>query len=29
VPVIAGLDASDLVVLQGAILLDNQIQLDN
>lgn len=29
VPVIAGLTASDQVVLSGAILLDNQIQLDN
>jgi membrane fusion protein, heavy metal efflux system len=29
VPVIAGLSASDQVVLSGAILLDNQIQLDN
>jgi len=29
VPVIAGLSPSDQVVLSGAILLDNQIQLDN
>src|SRR5512140_465478 len=29
VPVIAGLSATDQVVLSGAILLDNQIQLDN
>jgi RND family efflux transporter MFP subunit len=29
VPVLAGLTASDEVVIQGAILLDNQIQLDN
>lgn len=29
VPVIAGLTATDQVVLSGAILLDNQIQLDN
>jgi multidrug efflux pump subunit AcrA (membrane-fusion protein) len=29
VPVIAGLSAADQVVLSGAILLDNQIQLDN
>lgn len=29
VPVIAGLGATDQVVLSGAILLDNQIQLDN
>jgi len=29
VPVIAGLAATDQVVLSGAILLDNQIQLDN
>jgi len=29
VPVLAGLSATDQVVLSGAILLDNQIQLDN
>lgn len=29
VPVIAGLAATDQIVLSGAILLDNQIQLDN
>lgn len=29
VPVISGLTAEDQVVVQGAILLDNQIQLDN
>ena len=29
VPVLAGLEPSDQVVLRGAILLDNQIQLDN
>ena len=29
VPVIAGLSPKDPVVVQGAILLDNQIQLDN
>lgn len=29
VPVLAGLDTADQVVLRGAILLDNQIQLDN
>jgi RND family efflux transporter MFP subunit len=29
IPVLAGLSASDQVVLTGAILLDNQIQLDN
>jgi membrane fusion protein, heavy metal efflux system len=29
IPVLAGLSATDQVVLSGAILLDNQIQLDN
>ena len=29
VPVLAGLEVTDQVVLRGAILLDNQIQLDN
>ncbi len=29
VPVISGLTPRDQVVVQGAILLDNQIQLDN
>jgi hypothetical protein len=29
VPVLAGLEPTDQVVLRGAILLDNQIQLDN
>jgi multidrug efflux pump subunit AcrA (membrane-fusion protein) len=29
IPVIAGLTATDQIVLSGAILLDNQIQLDN
>ena len=29
VPVLAGLELGDQVVVQGAILLDNQIQLDN
>jgi RND family efflux transporter MFP subunit len=29
IPVLDGLDATDQVVVQGAILLDNQIQLDN
>ncbi|HEV7555369.1 MAG TPA: hypothetical protein VGO00_07950, partial [Kofleriaceae bacterium] len=29
IPVLDGLDAADQVVIQGAILLDNQIQLDN
>jgi membrane fusion protein, heavy metal efflux system len=28
-PILAGLDTGDQVVVQGAILLDNQIQLDN
>ena len=28
-PILAGLDIGDQVVVQGAILLDNQIQLDN
>jgi hypothetical protein len=29
IPVLAGLAATDQVVVSGAILLDNQIQLDN
>jgi len=28
-PILAGLGAGEQVVVQGAILLDNQIQLDN